>query len=373
MLLQNITQLEGREREYLLDCLESNWISSEGKYVQAFEQCFADYCGVRFGVACSSGTAAIHLALLALGIGAGDEVIVPDFTLIADANMVILSGARPVFVDVDPETWCLDLEQFRRKITPRTKAVLCVHMYGHPCDMDGVRAIAREHGLFVIEDAAQAHGSTYRGRKAGSLGDLACFSFYATKTLTTGEGGMVLTDNPEWAERAVRMRSHGFEGDGRVYVHRLFGCNYRLTNLQAALGLAQCERVEEKVAAKRRILATYRELLQDFEPLRFQAVRPWAGSTFWNVGVLLQGEGGPSCQEVTQQLKEKGIQTRFFFNALHRQPLFQDSRDPRFPRVDEPFPVSDYLSDHGLCLPSGLSLTREQISRVVEALKSCWS
>ncbi len=372
MILQNVPQLNGREKEYLLDCLESNWISSQGKYIQAFEQSFAQYCGVRFGLACSSGTSALHLALMALDIGFGDEVIVPDFTLIADANMVILTGARPVFVDVDPETWCLDTGQLKAKITSKTKAILCVHMFGHPCDMETIRRIAEDRGLFVIEDAAQAHGSEYRGKKVGSLGDVACFSFYASKTLTTGEGGMVLTDRPEIAEKVALMRSHGFEGNDRVYTHRVFGCNYRLTNLQAAIGLAQCERIDEKVKTKRRIFEAYRQELQDFEPLTFQTTRPWAGSTYWNVGVLLREGLGPSCPELVEMLKVKGIQTRYFFNSLHRQPLFQNSPDPRYPRVDGSYPVSDYLSDHGLCLPSGLNLTAAEIKTVAGALKRCW-
>ncbi|HSO71531.1 MAG TPA: DegT/DnrJ/EryC1/StrS family aminotransferase [Thermodesulfobacteriota bacterium] len=372
MILQNVPQLNGREKEYLLDCLDSNWISSQGKYIQAFERSFAEYCGVRFGLACSSGTSALHLALMALDIGFGDEVIVPDFTLIADANMVILTGARPVFVDVDPDTWCLDTEQLKARITSKTKAIIAVHMFGHPCDMEAILRVAEDRGLFVIEDAAQAHGSEYRGKKAGSLGDVACFSFYASKTLTTGEGGMVLTDRPEIAEKVALQRSHGFEGSDRVYVHRVFGCNYRLTNLQAAIGLAQCERIDEKVETKRRIFETYRQALRDFEAVTFQATRPWARSTYWNVAVLLEGGPGPSCSEVVEKLKAQGIQTRYFFNSLHRQPLFQNSRDPRYPRVEGAYPVSDYLSDHGLCLPSGLNLTAAEIKTVVEALKSCW-
>jgi perosamine synthetase len=245
-------------------------------------------------------------------------------------------------------------------------------MFGHPCDMEAIRRVAGDRGLLVIEDAAQAHGSEYRGKKAGSLGDVACFSFYASKTLTTGEGGMVLTDRPEIAEKVALLRSHGFEGSDRVYVHRVFGSNYRLTNLQAAIGLAQCERVAEKVETKRRIYETYRRALRDFEPLTFQVTRPWAQSTYWNVAVLLKGGPEPTCSEVAEKLKAKGIQTRYFFNSLHRQPLFQKSLDPRYPRVDGSYPVSDFLSDHGLCLPSGLDLTAAEIKTVAEALRSCW-
>ena len=329
MILQNVPQLNGREKEYLLDCLNSNWISSQGKYIQAFEQSFADYCGVRFGLACSSGTSALHLALMALEIGFGDEVIVPDFTLIADANMVILTGARPVFVDVDPQTWCLDTEQLKAKITSKTKAIIAVHMFGHPCDMEAIRRVAGDRGLFVIEDAAQAHGSEYRGKMAGSLGDVACFSFYASKTLTTGEGGMVLTDRPEIAEKVALLRSHGFEGSDRVYVHRVFGCNYRLTNLQAAIGLAQCERVAEKVETKRRIFETYRQELRDFEPLTFQVTRPWARSTYWNVAVLLKGRPRAVLFRSGGKAESQGGPDPLLLQFPAPSAPFQNSRDPR--------------------------------------------
>jgi perosamine synthetase len=259
-IFQNSPVLDGNERKYVLDCLDTNWISG-GKYVTDLERYFSRYCNASYGVACSNGTASLHLALEALGIGPGDEVIVPCFTLVADANMVILAGAKPVFADVDAHTWCIEPDQIRSKITERTKAIICVHMYGHPCDMDGIAAIAKEHGLFVIEDAAQAHGTEYRGRMSGGLGDVACFSFYASKTLTSGEGGLLVTNDHTIAERAKIIRNQGFEGDGRTYVHRLMGFNYRLTNIQAAIALAQCERVREKVERKRQIRQQYEALL----------------------------------------------------------------------------------------------------------------
>ena len=228
--------LDGNERKYVLDCLDTSWISSAGKYIPAFEHAFSRYCGARHGIACSSGTAAIHLALLALEIGPGDEVIVPCFNLIAGVNAVMLTGARPVLVDVDPRTWCLDPALLAEKITSRTKAIMAVHMYGHPCDMDPILDLARRHGLRVIEDGAEAHGAEYKGRRVGGLGDVGCFSFYGNKIITTGEGGMVVTNDEGLAARSALLRNQGFE-ESR-FVHREMGFNYRLTNMQAAIGLA---------------------------------------------------------------------------------------------------------------------------------------
>lgn len=371
MIFQNIPVLDGNEREYLTDCLDTNWISSQGKYLTQFENTFAQYCGVKYGVACSSGTTAIHLALEALGIGLGDEVLVPDYTLIADSNMVILAGAKPVFVDVDPGHWCIDIEDAKRKITPRTKAIICVHMYGHPCDMDTITSLARERGLAVIEDAAQAHGTGYKGQKAGGLADIACFSFYATKTLTTGEGGMVLTDSAELADRLRAMRSHGFEGQTRNYTHRLMGYNYRLTNLHAALGLAQCQRIDEKVAKKNYLRRCYTELLGGRRGLIFQRVEPWAESSFWNVTVLITDEFGRTRDEVIELLGKKGIQSSTGFKSLHRQPVYSSPRDARYPDTSGEFPVSDMLSGCALCLPSGLSLQDGEIAEVANGLLDC--
>ncbi len=371
MIFQNVPVLDGNEKKYVLDCIDSNWISSEGKYVKEFEKFFAGYCNALYGVACSSGTSALHLALAALGIGAGDEVIVPCFTLIADANTIILTGAKPVFVDVDPGTWCIDASKIESKITDKTKAIICVHMYGHPCDMNKIMNIAKRHNLYTIEDAAQAHGTEYRGRKTGSLGDVSCFSFYATKTLTTGEGGMVVTNNADVAERARIMRSHGFEGDGRTYIHRLMGFNYRLTNIQAAIGLAQCERIEQKIEKKRRIHSHYTRLLEKESDITLQSIEPWARSTFWNVAILIKNSFGKSRDEVIKLLGGKGVQLRFAFRALHQQPVYAEADDPRYPNVNGHYPVSESLSNNGLCLPSGLNLTQEQIEEVVEKLLQC--
>jgi perosamine synthetase len=371
MIFQNVPLLDGNERKYVMDCLDTNWISSQGKYIAEFEKFLADYCNVAYAVACSSGTAALHIALEALGVGPGDEVIVPCFTLVADSNMAILAGAKPVFVDVDPATWCIDVDLIENKITEKTVAIICVHMYGHPCDMDKIINIAKRHNLFVIEDAAQAHGTEYKGRKAGSLSDVACFSFYATKTLTTGEGGMIVTDNIDVAERAKIIRNQGFEGSRRTYLHRLLGFNYRLTNIQAAIGLAQCERIEEKIEKKRKIYRRYNSLLASESEMILQVEKSWAKSTYWNTVVLIKDDFGKSRDEVIKELEENGIQTQLVFKALNQQPVYAESQDPRYPDISGSYPVSEDLSGRGLCLPSSLALTDGQIEEVAEKLLQC--
>jgi perosamine synthetase len=359
--------LNGNEKKYVNNCFDINWISSSGNYITQFEETFSRYCGANYGVSCSSGTSAIHLALAALGIGPGDEVIIPCFTLIASANIVILAGAKPVFVDVDPDNWCIDSNLIEAKITRKTKAIMVVHMYGHPCDMDSILQIARQNNLFVIEDSAQAHGTEYKGKMVGCLGDIGCFSFYATKPLTTGEGGMVLTDNPEWAERMRAIRSQGFVGDSRNYIHDIMGYNYRLTNIQAGIGLAQCEMVEQKINKKRAIARMYTELLSGCRELTLQKEEEWAKSTFWNFTVVIEREG-INREQLADKLIGKGIQTRLTFKALHNQPLFNKTNDPRYPDISGNYPVSERLSIRGLCLPSGLNLENADIERVTAEL-----
>jgi perosamine synthetase len=369
MIFQNMPDLSGNERKYVLDCIDTNWISSMGSYITRFEESFSALCGCRHGVACANGTAALHLAFAALGIGFGDEVIVPDFTLIADSNMVILAGAKPVFVDVDRETWCLDPEKIEAAITPRTKAILAVHMYGHPCDIDRLQAIADSHGLLLIEDAAQGHGTEYKGRQVGGFGRVGCFSFYASKTLTTGEGGMVVTNDEEIAQRLRLLRSHGFEGTGRQYVHRVLGFNYRLTNLQAAIGLAQTECIAEKVARKREIAKQYSGLLKGLPGLLLPTEKDWAKSTYWNYTVVIEDDFPASREEVGAAFDAAKVQTRMPFNALHRQPVYVEGRDPRFPATGGNFPVSEWLSDRALCLPSGVGLTAAEVETVAGVLR----
>jgi perosamine synthetase len=360
--------LDGREMEYVMDCMETNWISSAGKYISLFEDKFSQYCGVPFGVACSNCTTALHMSLVALGIGPGDEVIIPDFTLIVSANTVILAGAKPVLVDVDSKTWCIDAGLIEAKITPRTKAIMVVHMYGHPCDMEAIMEIARRHNLFVIEDCAQAHGAEVNGKKAGSFGDVSCFSFYGNKILTTGEGGMVLCRDEKLAERLRLLRNQGFQEPR--FVHEVVAFNYRLTNIQAAIGVAQTELVEEKIARKRWIGQTYNELLAGKPGLVLPHEEPWAKNVYWMYGIVLEDSFGVAKDDLMKKLKVKGVDTRSFFCPMSLQPVFQGS-DPRFPDVTGDYPVSVDLWNRGLYLPSGLGLTRPQMEEVVEKLLEC--
>ena len=363
--------LDGNEIEYALDALRTNWISSSGAYIRRFEEGFAAYCGAGHGVACSSGTAALHLGLLALGVGPGDEVIIPDFTLIAAANTVILAGARPVLVDVDRDTWCLDAARIEEKITPATKAIMAVHMYGHPCDMDAILEVARRHGLRVLEDGAEAHGAEYKGRRVGAIGDAGAFSFYGNKIVTTGEGGMVVTDDAQVADRVRLMRNQGFEEPR--FVHRVMGFNYRLSNLLAAVGLGQLERAEDKVARKRALARAYSRRLQGADlTLPFEA--PWARNVYWMYGVVL-GDTYPPRDEVMRRLAAMGVETRAFFCPMSRQPLFRDSpgTDARWPDLSGSRPVADWLWERGLYLPSGLGLSENQVDEVVAKLRACRS
>ncbi len=360
--------LDGRERAYVDDCIDTNWVSSMGDYIPRFEGAFAKICQAPYAVACSSGTAAIHLALETLDIGPGDEVIIPSFTLIVSANMVCLTGATPVLVDVDPDTWCIDPALIEARITPRTKAIMGVHMYGHPCDMEPILAVARRHKLFVVEDAAQAHGAKYRGQAVGAIGDVGAFSFYANKIITTGEGGMLVTRHQAIAERAALLRNQAFEEER--FLHHHVGFNYRMTNIQAALGVAQCERLEEKIRRKRQIAAIYDELLVDEDDLQRPAAAAGCEPVYWMYGLVLRDGFGRSKREVRETLADRGIETRSFFIPMHRQPVFQ-GQHRRWPDLRGNFPVSEFLGEKGFYLPSGLDLTRDDQERIVEQLLLC--
>lgn len=339
-----------------------------GEFIPRFEHTFADLCGVEHGVACSSGTTALHLALETLGIGPGDEVIVPAFTLIVSANVVCQTGATPVLVDVRPDTWCIDPQLIESRITARTKAIMAVHMYGHPCDMEPIQRIAAQHKLYLIEDGAQAHGATYHGQPVGSFGDVACFSFYANKILTTGEGGMLVTDDPGLAERAAMLRNQAF-GVPR-FVHEHVGYNYRLTNMQAAIGLAQCERIDEKVARKIEIANRYDELLADVSELQRPTQLPGCKNVYWMYGVLPEDAFGRPRSEIQAELAEHGVETRTFFIPLHLQPVYQ-GQHARWPDLRGHYPVSEELGAKGFYLPSGLDLTAADQAYIVERLLSC--
>jgi perosamine synthetase len=356
--------LEGNETRYVMDCLNTGWISSAGKYIPLFEQAFSRQVGCQYGIACVSGTTALHLILAALGLGPGDEAIVPTFTMIATAYAVSYTGARPVLVDSERHTWNMDIGQLEAKITDRTKAIVVVHTYGHPVDMDAVWDIARRHSLYVVEDAAEAHGALYKGQPCGSLGDAAAFSFYANKIITTGEGGMVTTNNLELAETVRTLRDHAFSKE-RHFWHKYMGFSFRLTNLQAAVGLAQTEQMGRFVTCRRENAALYTELLQDTPGLTLPAEEPWAHNIYWMYGLLVEDEFGLSRDELRRRLAAQGIETRTFFIPMHLQPIYYaDYRDERYP-------VAEDLCRRGLYLPSASSLTRQEIEFVAKAVKAC--
>jgi len=360
--------LDGNERAYILDCLDGNWISSLGDYIPLFEQRFSDYCTATHGVACSSGTAALHLALEALNIGPGDEVIVPDFSLIVSANVVCMTGAKPVLVDVEPDTCCINPDLIEKRITARTKAIMPVHMYGHPADMRAIMNIARRHSLRVIEDCAQAHGAEVNGQRVGAIGDVGAFSFYGNKIITTGEGGMLVTDDDAIADRARLLRDQAFER--QRFVHHAVGFNYRLTNIQAAIGYAQCEKLDRRVARKIELAAVYDELLADCGDFSLPVCRPWAKNVYWMYGVVLNPSFPTDAATVRQRLADDGIDTRPFFVPIHRQPIFQ-GHSIRWPDLRGRYPVSDELATGGFYLPSGPTLSRETQCHIAKQLLSC--
>ncbi len=355
--------LSGKELEYVTDCLKTGWISSMGKYISQFEEKFSAYCGVQQGVACCNGTAALHLAIEACRIGKGDEVIVPTFTMVASANAVLYSKAKPVFVDSEPETWNIDVAKIEEKITQHTKAIMPVHIYGHPVDMKPLLKLADKYNLYVIEDAAEAHGAEYYGRKVGGWGQIAAFSFYANKIITTGEGGMVITNDHKLAERAKQLRNHFF-GEPR-FLHQEVGYNYRMTNIQGAIGLAQLEKLDQFVDARRRNAKAYNAFLKNVEGLTLPPEKEWAKNVYWMYGLLINKERfGRSKDEVMKGLYKLGVDTRSFFIPMHKQPIFKDLQ-----QGDE-CPIADQLAQEGLYLPSSSSLSQEQIATVCDALLS---
>jgi perosamine synthetase len=355
------TLLDGNELRYLTECVQSNWISSIGPFVREFEREFAKACDCEFGVACANGTVALHLALATLGLGPGDEVIIPTFTMIATANAVSYTGATPVLVDAEPQTWNMDVSRLEEKITPRAKAIVVVHTYGHPVEMDAVNEIAKRRGLSVIEDAAEAHGAEYRGRRAGSLGDAASFSFYANKIITTGEGGMLTTNNAELAEVARRLRDHAFSSE-RHFWHQYRGFNYRMTNMQAAIGLAQTERLPELIERRRRNARLYTETLCRVRGLTLPQELPDVKNVFWMYGVTVGEEFGCSRDELRRRLAQQGIETRTFFVPIHFQPIyFAQFKGQRYP-------VAEALCQNGMYLPSGAGLTEADVRFVAETV-----
>lgn len=348
--------LSGNEKKYVDDCLDTTWISSLGKYITEFEQGFAAFCGVRHGVSVSNGTAALHLALAALNIKAGDEVIVPDLTFVASANAVAYTGATPVLADVDKKTWNIDPEKIREKITADTKAIMPVHLYGHPCDMEPIMELASKHNLFVIEDCAEAHGAEYRGKRVGSIGTIGCFSFYGNKIITTGEGGMCVTNDEKLAERMRFLKDHGMTRPH--YYHPEVGFNFRMTNIQAAIGLAQLERIDKFIAAKIRNAKLYRQLLSNVPGITFQPEEPYARSVFWLHSILVEDDFRCSRGTLMKDLKAAGIDSRPFFIPMHELPPYRQ----------DGFPVAAELSRKGINLPSSTLLTEDDIKKICSVI-----
>lgn len=358
--------LAGNEIKYAEECIKSGWISSSGKFIKEFEDKFSEYCGVKYGVSCSSGTAAIHLAIESMRIGKGDEVIIPTFTMIGACNAVIYAGAKPVLADSEFETWNIDANKIEEKITKKTKAIMVMHTYGHPVDMDKIKKISKKRNIPIIEDAAEAHGAEYKGKKAGSLGDIACFSYYANKLITCGEGGMVVTNNEKWAERASLLKNHFF-GKTR-FLHEEIGYNYRLTNLQAAIGLAQFERIGQLVSARRENAKLYNKLLSNVNGITKPPEAAWAKNVYWMYGILVEKEFGITMPELRGKLYKKGIDTRTFFIGMHKQPAYKKN-DERFPDTYGSYPVADDLERKGCYLPSSSHLTKEQITSIANSIK----
>jgi perosamine synthetase len=353
--------LSGREAEYVMECVQSSWISSIGRFIGEFETAFAEFCGVKHAIACNNGTTALHLALVGLGLQPGDEVLVPTLTYIASANTVSYCNATPVFVDNDPATFNLDPEDLERRITPRTKGIMPVHLYGHPADMDPINEIARRHGLWVVEDAAEAVGARYRGRPVGGLGDCAAFSFFGNKIITTGEGGMVTTNDDDLAARLRLYRGQGMD-PARRYWFPVIGYNYRMTNIEAAIGLAQLEQIEAHLAARRRVAAGYdRRLAHLRGTLTLPVTQNWAEHVHWMYTVTLDEGSEIDRDGLMAALAADGVETRPVFHPLHTLPPYQHLAGAGFPNAQS-------CAAKGLSLPTHGRLTDDDLDQVAAAL-----
>lgn len=356
--------LQGNEKKYLQQCIDTGWISSEGPFVTQFEEQFSAKVGRKYGVAVCNGTAALEVAIAALGIGKGDEVILPTFTIISCAAAVVRSGAVPVLVDADRDTWNMDIAEIEGKITPRTKAIMVVHIYGLPVDMDPVRKITQKHGLRIIEDAAEMHGQTYKGQPCGSFGDISIFSFYPNKLITTGEGGMIVTDDEKLGEKCRSLRNLCF-GKKR-FVHEELGWNFRMTNLQAAIGVAQLEQFDRFVKKKREMGARYTRLLKDVDVLQLPLPKTdYADNIYWIYGIVLEDSVGCDAEEAMVQLAKRGIGTRPFFWPMHKQPVFRKMGLFK----GERYPVAERLARRGFYIPSGLGLTEKQAQTAAREIR----
>lgn len=352
--------LDGNEKKYLMECIDTGWISSEGPFVKQLEEGMAQYTGRKYGIAVCNGSVALDLIVEALQLEAGDEVIMPTFTIISCAAALVRKGIKPVLVDADADTWNMDVTQIESKITKKTKAIMVVDLYGLPVDMDTVLEIAQNHHLYVIEDAAEAHGLEYKGKKCGSFGIISAMSFYPNKHITTGEGGIVMTDDDKLAERCRLFRNLCHK-PGYRFVHEELGYNFRMSNIQAALGVAQLEKIEEHLVLKRQMGAYYQHALESCKNLKRPVkATAYAENLYWVFGLVIQKEVNDSAREAIKQLAEQGVGCRPFFYPMHLQPVFQ--KMGLF--AGEKYPVAEWIAEKGFYIPSGLTLTLQQMQYV---------
>lgn len=364
MIPVNEPLLNGNEKKYLNECIDTGWISSEGPFIKKFEQGMASYVGKKYAIAVTNGTAALEMAIVALELKVGDEVIMPSFTIISCAQALVKAGVTPVLVDSELDSFNMKVEDIESKITTKTKAIMVVHIYGLPVDMDPVLQLAKKYNLKIIEDAAEVHGQTYKGKKCGSFGDISIFSFYPNKHITTGEGGMVLTDDEALAKRCESLRNLCFVPEKR-FVHEELGWNLRMTNIQAALGVAQLERIEEFVSKKRWIGQTYQELLSDIKVINLPVPKKeFADNIYWVFPIVLKDNNKKNAAQVMQELGSHKIGTRPFFYPMHKQPVF--NKMGLF--LNDQMPNSEKLAEKGFYIPSGLAITQEQMEKVSSVL-----
>ncbi|TWU34523.1 DegT/DnrJ/EryC1/StrS family aminotransferase [Novipirellula artificiosorum] len=369
MIPVNTPLLDGNEKKYLLECIETQWISSEGPFVKRFEDQFAATVGRKHGIACANGSGALDIAVAAAGIGPGDEVILPTFTIISPAASIVRAGGVPVLVDSDPNTWNMRVQAIEQKITSKTKAILVVHIYGLPVEMDAILALAERHNLIVIEDAAEMHGQTHRDRPCGSFGLISTFSFYPNKHVTCGEGGMVVCDDDRIAERCRKLRNLCFEPERR-FVHHELGWNYRMTNMQAAVGLAQLEKLPQHVQRKREMGLRYQQRLADASEIQLPLTRNDAAENiYWVFGIVISDAVALTPEDLAAGLAKRKIGTRPFFWPMHQQPIFESMGLFQ----GQSFPVAERLARRGLYLPSGLGIKNNEIDEVCDAVKSILS
>jgi perosamine synthetase len=352
-------QISDLEKTYVNQCLDSGWISSQGEFIQRFESAYADYCGTKHAISVVNGTMSLHAILLALGIGAGDEVIVPAFTYVASANVILYTGAKPIFVDCDPETYNIDTQKVMEKITSKTRAIIAVHIYGNPCDMDELQKISKQHNLHLIEDAAESHGAKYKNQYTGSMGIANSFSFFGNKTITTGEGGMITLNNDSLAAGVLLLKNQGQHPSDQKYFHRIMGYNYRMTNIQAAIGLAQLEQLDKFVSKKRLIHTWYKKYLEaDLVAglIKIQKDTEQSEPSYWmNAFTLEQAEA----KQVANKLSAEGIDTRPFFIPMPHLPYLKN---------DDDYPNSTNLHQKGIILPGSTNLEEQDVELISEKL-----